>query len=461
MYWWSNTAVPECKGARIAVPASEAYVQVADFVTRKTFPNQDGLDVSYPMHTTSQRDYFYALQDKSRKYQGYILSDGTGLIQASTSRLQGRKLFVWGQNAGSKSWQQFLTKEAGSYVEIQAGLGPTQYGCVPMQPNGTWEFAEVYGSISIDSDAQKADYPIFLSAVEKALEQALPARQLEEWLLATSDSIGRRYVPANCYGGGDAALENALRKATGQRTLNPVLDFGKTEIRHSDFEHLLTYGYMPMHDKDYIPAAFVSGRHWCKQLETAVNGPDRDNWLTLYHLGLVLMDEANKAQPHIRSKVNEHALSALRRSADLCANAPVLYALAEALVSVGATEEAAACAVKSCRLFGGDLSVAKATMRLLVSLKASKFTLALYDDLPEDVQMDERIQFWRTSALVFLDRFDEALAILQQPGYILTDFREGEESVSELWDKIVRHSGRTDLKLPAHLNFNAIQTESN
>jgi len=460
MYWWSNTAVPEQEGARIAVPGTEAYVQSADLVTREPFPIQDGIDVSYPMNTISQRDYFYALPDDSRKYEGYLYSDGSGLIQASTSLLKGRKLFVWGQRPGSETWQRFLTENAGPYVEIQAGLGQTQYGCVPMQPYGTWEFAEIYGSITIDSNKQKADYSAFRSAVEQSLEQALPAQQLEDWLAATTDSMGRNYVSAFSCGGGDAALENLLRSSTNQRTLNAGLDFGETEERHANFEHLLTYGYMPKRDKDYTPGAFVSGRYWRDLLETAAKGPDRDNWLTWYHLGLVLMDEAGKMPPHVRSQADSCALSALCRAADLCSNGPVLYALAEAYACTGDAKEAAACAVKACRLFGGDLSVAKETMRLLVSLEAGKLALALYDDLPEDIQANDRIQFWRASALVFLDRFDEALAIIQRPGYIMTDFREGEESVNVLFAEIVRRSGRTDLVLPEHLNFNAILKET-
>ncbi|MCL2391625.1 MAG: DUF5107 domain-containing protein [Oscillospiraceae bacterium] len=455
VYWWSNTAVPEFEGGRIAVSADDAYVSDMGVVTREPFPLQNGNDISYPMNTRNQKDYFFYIPDDARKYEGHISTDGTGLIQASTSRLRGRKLFVWGQLPGSDTWQRFLTEKAGPYVEIQAGIGRTQYGCVPMQPLGTWEFAEVYGGITIDPKAQSAEYPVFLDSVEQSLENALPKQQLEDWLLSTVDSMGRFYVPAMTYGAGDAALENAIRIKTNQQNLNKWLDFGNPEPRHSDFEHLLHFGYMPSHEKDYVPNAFVSGRYWQKLLETAAKGPDRDNWLTWYHLGLVLFDTERKSGAE--SILDGFcALAALRHAADLSANGPVLYALAEVLINAGENKEASACAVKSCRLFSGDLSVAKDTMRILVTQRESGLALALYDVLPEDVRADDRIKFWHANALVLLDRCDEALELLERPDYIMTDFREGEMSINILWSEIVKRTGRTDLTLPSHLNFNAI-----
>ena len=453
MYWWSTTAVPELEGSRVAVPADETYMLDAGFLTRKAFPALGGADVSFPMDTVNQNDYFYFLPDEARKYEGYVHADGTGMIQASTSRLQGRKLFVWGQQPGSGTWQRFLTEGAGPYVEIQAGLGRTQYGCVPMQPYGTWEFAEVYGPMAIDPELQAADYPTFRSAVEKALDSALPERQLEDWLASTVDSMGRNYVPAASCGGGDAALEDMLRAATGRRALNAGLDFGKPCQAHEDFVHLLAYGYMPGRGKDYLPGSFVSGTYWRKLLETAANGPDRDNWLTWYHLGLVLMDDIHRATPLGQPIAYRGALPALRRAADLCANGPVLYALAEALASCGEDGEAAACAVKSCRLFGGELSVAKDALRILVSLRAYGFALALYDELPVEVRADGRVEFWRASALVGLGRCDEALAILRRPGYMVDDIRESEQSVNALWGEIVLRTGGEAPELPDSLNF--------
>ena len=455
MYWWSNTAVPEREGARLAVDAADAYVVNNGFIGREPFPTENSIDISYPMNTINQKDYFYYIPDDRRKYEGYIYNDGTGLIQASTSKLKGRKLFVWGQHPGSETWQSFLTEDAGPYVEIQAGLGRTQYGCVPMQPLGAIEFAEIYGFISIDAEKQSADYPIFKSAVEKALEKAKSVQLLEDWLADTTDSMGRNYVKAIKYGSGDAALENLLREHIGQGSLNEGLDFGEPESAQADFVHLLTYGYMPEHNKEYIPESFVSGKDWHALLETAANGQDCDNWLTWYHLGLVKLDECNRFSPQVEKNAYFGAVEALRHAAGLCCNGMVLYALAEALYFHGEADEAAACAEKACRMFGGDLSVAKETMRLLVSLKASRLALALYDSLPEDVKADERVEFWYAYALVYSDRCEEALDILGRPGFIMADFRESEQSINELWKEIIKRTGNKSLKLPKQLNFNS------
>jgi len=455
MYWWSNTAVPEKKGARVAVPASDAYVVDNGCIIREPFPFPGSVDVSYPMNTKYQKDYFYYLPDDARKYEGYIFTDGTGLIQASTSRLKGRKLFVWGQQPGGETWQRFLNEDAGSYVEIQAGLGRTQYGCEPMQPYGTWEFAEVYGSIAVDPDVQKADYPVFRSAVEAALEKAIPAQFLEDWLASTVSSMGRKYVQVVSCGGGEAALENRLRVSAGLPVLNAALDFGETGHAQRDFEHLLTYGYMPWRDGDHVPESFVSGRHWRELLETAASGPDRDNWLTWYHLGLALMDEDKHNRRRERLEQGISAVSALRRAADIEANGPVLYALSEELIRLGLFREAAACAIKSSHLFSDDISVAKEAMRILVSTRAYDLALALYNSLPEKIRADGRIGFWYAVALVYSDRCEEALKILNRPEYVPADFRESEQSVNLLWEEIRRRSGNANITLPDHLNFNA------
>ena len=43
-------------------------------------------------------------------------------------------------------------------MEIQAGLGKTQYGCIPMAPHTAWEWMEQYGSVQVAEDVMEKEY---------------------------------------------------------------------------------------------------------------------------------------------------------------------------------------------------------------------------------------------------------------------------------------------------------------
>lgn len=135
MYWWSNIAVPEDEGARVITWANGSYV-ANNNVSEVPIPIQDGVDVSYPENIQTAMDNFYNIPEGKRKFECMIRRDGYGFVQTSTSRLQGRKLFVWGQGNGGKRWRNYLTADDcdGGYVELQAGLAHSQYESLPLPP---------------------------------------------------------------------------------------------------------------------------------------------------------------------------------------------------------------------------------------------------------------------------------------------------------------------------------------
>ena len=134
MYWWSNMAVPETPDTRVLVPAHSAYSfsYSGRGLERVPIPILEGRDVTYT--TTSQRstDYFFHIDDGQRPWISALDGDGKGLIQTSTARLKGRKLFMWGRGPGGKRWQAFLARPGHAYLEIQAGLARTQAEHLPM-----------------------------------------------------------------------------------------------------------------------------------------------------------------------------------------------------------------------------------------------------------------------------------------------------------------------------------------
>ena len=177
MYWWSNIAVPETKGTRILVPAEDAFLcsyQADHYVLDKTdIPVHDGMDVSYPVNIPVSRDFFYKIPQASSKWIASANEKGEGLIQCSTNRLYGRKLFVWGQGQGGRNWNEWLSEEGSAYIEIQAGLAHTQLEHIPMPARTTWEWTECYTALKENAAVLHGNYTEAVTIVEDYLKERI------------------------------------------------------------------------------------------------------------------------------------------------------------------------------------------------------------------------------------------------------------------------------------------------
>ena len=99
------------------VPADSAYTNEQDTVIKVPTPVIEGRDISYPMRIRQAKDYFFDIPEEEPKYIAYARKGEPLFLQASTSRLKGRKLFVWGQGTGSQHWQNFLTRRRAGIVK--------------------------------------------------------------------------------------------------------------------------------------------------------------------------------------------------------------------------------------------------------------------------------------------------------------------------------------------------------
>ena len=117
------------------MPAVQAFTSRGTQVTKVDLPIVENIDISDYTAIKKSVDYFFDIPAGCPKYIANIDETGYGLLQISTDRLRSRKLFSWGNQDASNHWQEYLTDKAGRYLEIQAGLGKTQYGCIPMAPH--------------------------------------------------------------------------------------------------------------------------------------------------------------------------------------------------------------------------------------------------------------------------------------------------------------------------------------
>ena len=133
MYWWSNMAVPEYPGGRLIVCRGGLQQQLPAGI-QDPDPGSGRVDVTRYENIPSQVDYFFNIPEESPRYIANIGEDGYGLLQYSTRRLRGRKLFSWGKKRGGHRWQEFLTEEAGLMWRSRRGLGRPSTGVSPCAP---------------------------------------------------------------------------------------------------------------------------------------------------------------------------------------------------------------------------------------------------------------------------------------------------------------------------------------
>lgn len=446
MYWWSNIAVKSDDKARCVVPADAAYTPVNGKVSCVPIPEYNHVDVSYPTRNPIAVDYFFKTNKNSRYYTSHLDENGYGLVQASTSRLKGRKLFVWGRGQGGKKWQEFLSGDDGHggyqdgrYCEIQCGLAHSQYEAIPMPPKTAWEWIEYYGPMHADPAKIHGAWHDAQNELCSCLEAAAPIAEMEKELLDTK-AMALTAVAAVICGEGWAALENMRRDQKGMPHICPHLDFGVTGEDQRMWEHLLLTGSLNdgTDDDNAAPLSYQRRNEWIQRLKKAAAGPDRYYWKTHYMLACAYMADG---------KIEE-AEDAIEKSCLCRTNAWNTYARAELLRIQGNNRAAAETMLSAAGMAKNDLSLCKMTARMLMRAEMWQVLYDYTSSLNAEQKRLHRIRFYRAQAAVKLGYLDEAEAILYEDGGLeIPDIQEGEISITNLWFELEEKKAQRDGKV--------------
>ena len=156
MYWWSNIAVDETPNTRVISPCEKsfwcAYEEGAYYLGNAEIPINEGVDVTYTTNLERARDFFYKIPENEKKWVTAVDETGYGLIHMSTPELTGRKVFAWGEGAGGKHWNEWLSDCGKKYIEIQAGILKTQLEHFPMAAKSKLSWTEGYGALQGDPE---------------------------------------------------------------------------------------------------------------------------------------------------------------------------------------------------------------------------------------------------------------------------------------------------------------------
>lgn len=115
-----------------------------------TLPYLEGIDgdVSYPRRFDRANEYFFQTKETEQyPWEAVGYDDGTLFYEYSTMPLRYRKMFCWGgTHKGGTKWQDYLTHDDDDkYVEIQAGIFPTQLHGGSIEANSEIGFMQVFG----------------------------------------------------------------------------------------------------------------------------------------------------------------------------------------------------------------------------------------------------------------------------------------------------------------------------
>ena len=421
-------AVRENPEARDVIDATETYNNRGGMVGKNPVPYDQGINITYPSNNPVAIDYFWKIPHESRKYTAYVDREGYGFFQTSTRRLQGRKLFVWGQGEGGKRWQEFLTQDGhdGRYVEIQAGLAHTQYECLPMPPKTSWEWLEAYGAITADPEKVHGEWDECRAEVGERLEALIPAAKLDEMLAATKPmalSPAKRQI---CYGSAWGKLENHRREKNEQPLVCPHLDFGELTEAEAPWATLLETGKLPALGATEAPASWMLQKEWTELLEKAE--PTYEHWL---HLAAICLAER-------RVRDAEESIDAALG----CTPIPTPIALflkAQVYRLRGDLNHAAETALSAHLLLPSDVSLARQSLALALSAGKHEEIAAAYTFAPKAVKVDGRVAMIYAFALLRMGKVAEAEEVLLRDGGLsVTDIREGEISLTSLYVEIQR-----------------------
>ncbi|KRE42711.1 DUF5107 domain-containing protein [Knoellia sp. Soil729] len=451
LYYWTNVAVPETAGTRVLVPADSAWrTDYEGTLERVPVPFPDGsVDVSVPSASRYAADYFFEVAHQQGRLVCAVEPDGHGLAQTSTDALHGRKLFLWGNGPGGQRWQDWLGEPGSRYLEIQAGVCPTQLEHDVLDASAERTWTEAFLPLDLDPGVVGADYETATLAARTSVHEAASPQWLaevhEQWRREVADLAPGELVAT---GSGWGRAELALRGADQPLAMpfpevedesRPLLQLALSGNR-SGLDDLPADSPLLPVISDRWTAALAA----CEDAEGADGSGSRDpsprgpgsrgpGWWVPYALATAR---------HLKGD-REGARAAYRTSCERHPNAGSLRGLA--LLAEHPAERA--------ELYRQAFALAPDDRRLAVELLTSgreaghpDEVVATVGDLPEAVRSHGRIQLLLAQALASLGEDDAALQVLTD--LEVPDLAEGDQALSDLWTQL-----RPGEPVPARLDF--------
>lgn len=433
LYWWTNTAVPE-RGARIfSGNENIIYIDPKSLVREgdphgyghgvmPELPRMPGVDISYPEAFDYTSEYFFQnTSEDPSPWEAAVYPQGVSFLERSTQPLRTRKMFCWGQHSGGRNWQDHLAEPGkGAYVEIQAGLTPTQSHGADLPAHREISFTQAFGSFHA-STLREGIWQESCAKIQHLADQVLPPDAIQA---LHQDYAAMADAPCGALlhkGHGWGALEAMRREICGEPGIPAQLTFlldGTPE--EEPWLSLLEGKQLPPILPGQLPRSWMVDPAWRVHLQNAI-AQDPQNPAGLIYLGVLEYENENyEAAQSLWRKVNAIQPTVI-----------ALRCLAVALERDG-QEQAALEAMEKAFCLEEEKTVPITREYFAMLQKAGRFQEMwnLYTALPESVSKDERVMICASAAALELGQEDFLEQVYQHTFAVI---REGENQLCEIW----------------------------
>lgn len=313
MYWWTNIAVKENNNLRVFSSTDEVVYICEDSIgadkdSIKKFgysklPKLPSVDeATYPSNFPYSNEYFFQTpKSVVSPFEAAVYNDGFIFFERSTNVLRFRKMFCWGSLKGGKKWESFLAREGeGEYVEIQAGLAPTQVNGFDMDGNSVIEFLQAFSFDTIDCVKEREklnavydkDYKKARSIVEDIVNKNIDENCINKLFKKYSLQAENTVIEILSAGSGWGALEDLRRKKENELPSPKSMIFPVCSIDEKllPWLKLLNEGYLDEIEENEIELSFMVDKNFKNLLEKSVS-EKKINASTLIHLGIIYYEE--------------------------------------------------------------------------------------------------------------------------------------------------------------------------
>lgn len=438
MYWWSNAAVPQTPATRVIAPASRAYATDYDGSMAVVSPTDfHGVDATWPIRNPHAADFFFDLAPEQRRWEVAADDAGDGLALVSSPRLRGRKLFVWGENVGGHSWQEWLTPtvlgEPRHYAEIQSGLAQTQFEHVPMPAGESWQWVEAYGNAALDPALAAGTWPAAVAHGEQRIDALVSEAAVESALADAARWADVAPAEMLVAGNGWGALEAMRRQHAEMGWIEESgTPFSPETLTGDQAPWLALLQSAGGSGQPFVGAeTFVRGVDWEELLAgTANDGPE-----AVFHRAVMAHARAG-SDPAGQSAVAQLYRGALAEPGLSPSSRALAHrGLGLALISLNDPSGGVAKLVAACAADVNNRWLLVEAMTLAISHHHAQQALDVVGRAPKLLAGVGRVQF--LTALAHARNGDPEIAAgILRAGVEVADLREGENSITALWQEV-------------------------